>query len=374
MSKREAPSGQNQQEAREALYEMRQEVARELFLRYDRARTLADAHATVPEGMAHLARAEAILDRIKRLKVQTTQAEMEALLKESGIDVMAIAREQSRLTRELRGLDIVYNPITPEITQEQLDVIREVFGAGNLEPLILPRADQFDDAYRNAFYPAGETPDDTRRDLTNHHPSYWSQDAERVFQQRGRETWGEVFTHALRQGLAFLQPSASNENAILLIETIAKPNFSSDGRYYGTKEGLDDSRDPLLPLIRDVFGAEAKRFNHTHNQLSERLLPRVQTRIQQRLEARGLTMPKISVILAPAVSFNTATVLRHPELSRTDTWEWSNDILPDGQDGDSGHRLGVGSSDHGGAGHVCYDHRDVRSDYGGFRLAVVLDR
>ena len=74
--------------------------------------------------------------------------------------------------------------------------------------------------------------------------------------QSGREkaTWGELYVASMRSEASQLQ------NTLLLTESIQKPNYIDGTQQYGSKEGLDDTLDPLLPIIHEVFGDEANRF------------------------------------------------------------------------------------------------------------------
>ncbi|MDO8584092.1 MAG: hypothetical protein Q7R83_02845 [bacterium] len=331
----------------------------------------ADQNSAVPLGMSMLLQAERVMDKLEKVQAAKTQESLEKVLEEKTMDFNEVAKEQSKLLKARRGLEIDFHPISPEITEEQLAVFHEIFGTGNLEPLILPTADQFTEAYQNAMYPATETEDDKEKGIINHHPSYWNQAAGETYQTTEGETWGSVFIRSMKAHLKTVQDS-QGVNPVLFQESIIKPKYVSGGSLYGSKDSATPGLDALLPLIQEVFGKDDNRFNHSNDDLTQQFVPKIIQKIEQRLQEKGLPIPNFKIILAPSVSSNLQTVLYHPESSTTNTREWASDTLLAKDGKDSGHRLNVGNADYGGAGRVGSVARGSRLGDGGFRLAVVL--
>ena len=345
-------------------------AAKALFTQYDSAM----AEAEEKQSSALLDRAERILNRIEKIQLAKTVAEVEALLAEQGMSFLAVAKEQTKALKARRGLDLEFKPAEPEITQEQLDVFHDMFGEKNLEPMILPTPEQFNEKYMDALYPPKETADDKAKGIINHYPEWWDKESSERYKTKQRETWGKVFVHSMQAELQMRQKASPGENPVILLESVRKPNYISGNQHYGSTEGTDPTLDPLLPIIQEVFGEDATRFNHSHDELVNQLIPRVKEKIIAKLKSQGLAIPSFDVILAPAVACNLQTVLNHPENSQTNTWELSSDILLDKDGKDSGSRLDVGSAGHGGAGGVNDAHRGAHGGGRGFRLAVVLEK
>ncbi|MDO8584094.1 MAG: hypothetical protein Q7R83_02855 [bacterium] len=332
----------------------------------------ADEHKKEPLGMALLNEAERHMNRLEKVQATETQESLEKALEEKAMDFKTVAEEQSKLLKSRRGLEIEFLPASPEITQEQLAVFHEVFGVGNLEPVILPTAEQFTEAYVQALYPATETEDDKAKGIVNHQPSYWNQAAEVKYQTTAGEPRGSVFLRSMKAHLVSLQKEVAGANPLILRESIIKPKYVSGGALYGSIEGDKPGLDSLLPIMKEVFGKDANRFSRSHDDLTQMLIPKMKEKLESRFKDKGLPIPNFKIIPDPSVSSNLATVLKHPESSQTDTWERASDILLDKDGKDSGRRLCVGSADGGGAGDVGGGDRGSRDGVGGFRLAVVL--
>lgn len=369
--KPEATIASKKPEAKDALVEAKRAAITKLLARYDEMVAQAEKHRKEAQGLAMLKHAEAILNKADLAKAAKTAEEIESLMAEKGLDLSATAEKQSAILKA-RGLKIEFNPVESEISEKQLEAMAEVFGEGNLEPVLLPTLEQFDQKYLDALYSQEETADDKARGIINHHPSWWDKEAEEPFRSKDKETWGDVYIRSMRAELA--KHSTSSANSVLLMESIQKPNYRSGELHYGSADGQDSTLDRLLPLFKEAFGETATRFNHSHDELVSQLLPKVKEKIIEKLKKHGQPIPKFQVILAPASAFNLQTVVNHPENSKTSIWEITSTVVLDKASEDSGHRLVVGSSANGGAGNVGRDRRGNRSGSLGVRLAVVLEK
>ena len=366
MSKRETPaisSPEKKPASGEAgpgsagLVQARRDAIRKLLEKYDGLMAEADRHANEPLGLEILDRAEAVLGKADQVKAATTLKQVEALMKEKVLDFSVVAKEQAVALTSRRGLEIDFKPPETELSAEQLSIFLEIFGPKNLEPVILPTAEQFNDQYVAALYSKAETADDKAHGLINH----TNIDAQDIA--------------SIKATLTSLQEKTPGKNTVLLQETVTKPNYTNGSQLYTIG---DKDADPLLPLIKQVFATDEvpnpNRFGHSWDDLTQRLIPKIKEKLLARFKDQGLPAPTFDLILAPAVSFNLQTVLAHPENSKTNTWEWSADVRLDSRGKDSGSRLNVGRAGDGGAGRVGDDHRGRSDDYGGFRLAVVLGK
>ena len=200
--------------------------------------------------------------------------------------------------------------------------------------------------------------------LVSYRPDYFDQASDANI-TGSNETWGQAFMRSMHEELQTLGGS------LVLVETTQKPNYTDGKQHYGTKEGDDATKDPLLNLFKQAFGSEANRFNHSWDDLQTNLIPKIKEHIIKQFRDKKIPVPNFDVILAPASLSNLQMTLSHPENSTTDTWEWTSTQLSDIRGKDSGHRLDVGYSVYGGAAIVDNDHRSFRNDYWGVRFAVV---
>lgn len=262
---------------------------------------------------------------------------------------------------------------TPEnLTEKHLEALKTIFGQNNLEPMICPKPEalhNLDENYQAVMYPITKTDKDKQPDkngLVAFRPDWWNKPAEISGFDFQNETWGQAYIRSMKQELEQMG------NQFIFIESIQKPNYTDDKQHYGTKDGRDSSKDPLLPVFQEVFGRDANRFNHSWDELNNQLLPKIREKILQAFKKHNLPILDFQIILAPAVLFNLQTILFHPENSQTGTSEWTSTILTDRNNQDSGRRLDVGRVDYGGAPHVVNDPRGTHWAYRGVRLAVVF--
>ncbi|MFH1838997.1 MAG: hypothetical protein ABH820_01760, partial [Patescibacteria group bacterium] len=220
-----------------------------------------------------------------------------------------------------------------------------------------------DDEYQRVMYPEKQQDSDQKKGLTSFRPDHFKQSAKGITKQE--ETWLEAYTRLMNEELETIGGS------LALYETTQKPNYKDDKQHYGTKEGDDPSKDPLLPIFKQAFGKDANRFNHSWDDIQTKLIPKVKEHITKLFKDKKLPIPDFDVILAPTSLFNLQTTLNQPENSGTNTYEWSSTVLTGKDKKDTGRRLIVGGSEDGGSSGVDGDPRDSGWD-GGARLAVVL--
>ena len=271
----------------------------------------------------------------------------------------------------------------PEIpkgfTLEHTRAMSEIFGKNNLEPMNAPSADQIDDKYLAMMYPTKQSDEDKTSGLINKRGDWWAKTADAAFTisekeeeasggKKKRATFGELYVASMKSEAARLGGS------LFFTESIQKPNYKDGTQQYGTTEGIEMDKDPLLPIIQEVFGDKANRFNLTWDQITNELLPKVKEKIQNEFVGKRITVPNFEVILTPALVSNLQTTLNHPENSQTNTYEWTSTILSKQDETDSGYRLLVGDSETGGAGCVDGALREYRWDNRGFRLSVVFEK
>ncbi|MBU2508832.1 hypothetical protein KKE33_00405, partial [Patescibacteria group bacterium] len=299
----------------------------------------------------------------------------EAKVPESIKEMVESAKEklQTNLNERFKEFDSTHtfefsNPenIPENLTPEHIEVINEVFGQ-NTESTLIPKPEELhnlDDEYQRVMYPEKQQDSDTKKGLTSYRPDHFTQSAKETTKQE--ESWQEAYMRSMNEEMETLGGS------LVLYETTQKPNYKEGKQHYGTKEGDEPSKDPLLHIFKQAFGKDANRFNHSWDDIQDKLIPMVRNLIIKQFKDKNLPVPDFDVILAPATLFNLQTTLHNPENSGTSTYEWSSTPLTDKDQNDSGRRLRVGGSERGGSSGVGDDHRDSYWVSGGARLAVVL--
>ena len=226
--------------------------------------------------------------------------------------------------------------------------------------------------YVQEHFPPSQSAEDTARGLTRHRPSWWNEAAKlnagTASEKILAPTWGLAYLRSIAKELQDLQGST------ILLDTAIKPVYIDGSQHYGSKEGIDPSLDPLLPLFQEVFGAEANRFNHTWDEFQDQLLPALKEKLQALLASRDLSSTDFEVILTPFQTDQQLIVNDSPESSSTNTWEWTSTPLIDADLSPTGRRLLAGDSDNGGSGYVGGNRPSVRDGLRGARLAVVVRR
>ena len=233
----------------------------------------------------------------------------------------------SKLTARAKefGQTTEYAIAAPELpvglTEAHLAAVRESLGTsgqGFAERVLPTPADlnDLDEAYTDAMYPKEQSQADKDRGLVSYRPSWWKDGSDKSITKTD-ETWGQAFTRSMRQELEKLGGS------LVLLDTAVKPKYKNGEQHYGTTEGNDPAADPLLPLFREAFGADANRFNHSWDDLETKLIPLAEEKIKAELMSRGLKEVPFTVMLVPAILDNQEMTLNHPESSTTNTWEWT---------------------------------------------------
>jgi hypothetical protein len=251
--------------------------------------------------------------------------------------------------------------LPPGLTEAHLTAVREALapsGDGFAERVLPVAADLggLNEAYIDMMFPASQRPEDTANGLTSFRPSWFD----------------AAYVNSMRQELTVLGGS------LVLLDTAIKPNFTDGTQHYGTVEGNDPAKDPLLPLFREALATPEKptpnRFNHSWDELQTKLIPLVEEKIKAKLDERGLETIDFQVILVPAVLDNMEMTFNQPASSATNTYEWTSTPKLDGSGVDTGLRLRAGHSGAGGAGSLDAYARSDGYGYLGARLAVVFKK
>jgi len=251
---------------------------------------------------------------------------------------------------------------------EYIEALSEVFKGEKLDLTAMPKEEELTDEYFDKMYPVKQRAEDTTRGLTSYRPNWWNESSNKEITGPDKETWGQAFERSMRA------EAEQFKESVIFTESIQKPKYKDGKQQYGTIEGTEPDKDPLLPIIQKVFGKKANRFNLTWDQITNELLPKVKEKIKDEFAGRCATIPDFEVILTPAIVSNLQTTLNHPENSQTNTSEWTSTILLKQDGTDSGYRLVAGFSEDGGAGFVYYVPRENRWNGRGFRLSVVFGK
>lgn len=282
-------------------------------------------------------------------------------IKESLVDLkQALADRAAEFGLSSPQLDLP--PLPPDFSREHLAIFEQFLG-DNLGASAVPEVKNWGE-YFKMMYPASKKPSDEQKGLVSHLPDWWNNDAD-VSVVGGREKWSASFTRSITTDAEALK------GQLFLTEAIQKPNFINGSQQYGTKEGRDNTKDYLLPIIQEIFGDNKNRFNLNWDQVNQ-VAARVKEKIVTELNDRHLPVIDFDIQITPAIVANMEMTLRHPENSTTNTFEWCSTPLLKQDDTDSGFRLLVGRSGRGGAGFVNFGPRDLAWFSRGFRLSVVL--
>ena len=259
------------------------------------------------------------------------------------------------------GLDETYEihpPSVPEgLTAKHLEIAKQELG---LEPAILPTAAELhnlDENYLKMMYPEKQNEDDKKEGLVSYRSSSW------------KEEW---FKESVSAYLRSMKAELSEiGGSFVLLDTAIKPNGKSGSRHYGTIEGDDPTKDPLLPFFKQAFGKYADRYTHTWGELNAKLIPLIKQALKKLWP--DLSESAYDVQLSPAVANSYFFTFRSPSSSTTETSEWISTKILDDKGGDTFDRLCSGSLKYGGAGYLDSRRVNLASDIGA-RLAVVFKR
>ena len=282
----------------------------------------------------------------------------------------AVAARRAELAARARALRTELSGETPGFSPEHMEVMHSLFGKDNLKPADIPNPAELTAAYFDKMYPKEQREKDKKKGLVSFHPSWWDEKADSSIVGPEEETWGQAYIRSMQHEADELFKTSS----AIYSESIQKPKYIDGSQQYGTIEGEKKGKDWLIPILEECFGEGANRFDHSHDELIEKLLPKVKEKIKASFKAKGLPIPNLKVILEPALVFNRQTTEQNPKNSQTGTWEITSTVLRKQDNEDSGHRLNVGRADRGGAGYVDDGHRGYRNDSRGCRLAVVLQK
>ena len=252
------------------------------------------------------------------------------------------------------------------LSPEYLEALSKVFKGETLDNIPMPKPEELTEEYFDKMYPVTQREEDTARGLVSFRPSWWNNAADSSIVGSAKETWWQAFVRSMKK------EAEGFKKMSLFTESIQKPKHIDGSQQYGTKEGTDATQDPLLPIIQEVFGDKANRFNLTWDQITNKLLPKVKEKITVAFTSKGLSAPDFEVILTPALVSNQQMTNLRSENSQTTTWEWSSTPLLKQDNTDTGRRLFVGDSGLGGAGCVDDNPRGHSGDGRGFRLSVVF--
>ena len=254
-----------------------------------------------------------------------------------------------------------------EISPEYMEALAEVFKGEDLDKVSMPKPEELTDEYFDKMYPETQRAEDKDRGLVSYRPSWWNNAADKGIVGPAEETWGQVYARSLKA------EAERFGGKILVTESIQKPNYKDGSQQYGTVEGNDAAKDPLLPIIQEVFGEKANRFNLSWDDITTKLTPKVKEKIKAAFASKHLSVPNFEVILTPALASNRQMTEQRPKNCQTNTFEWTSTILLKQDGTDSGDRLLVGDSGHGGAGCVNGARRGDWWYLRGFRLSVVFE-
>ncbi len=248
-------------------------------------------------------------------------------------------------------------PLSPEHQK----ALAEIFGKDNkLEPIPMPSPETLTDEYFARMYPEKQTEEDKKLKLVSFRPDWWNQPADAAFlNKRDKKekdtkvpTWGDLYIASMRT------EATTFKGKTFLTESLQKPNYKDGAQAYGSVEGDDPTKDPLLPLIQEVFGEkQTNRFNLKWDDITTKLIPKLKEVVAKKFKDKDLTVPPFDIVCTPALVANRAMTEHRRENSSTTTGEWSSTPFFKEDGTDSGHRLLVGSAAHGGAAYVSYDHR-----------------
>lgn len=308
------------------------------------------------------------LEDLKKTLPKPERASENAELHERARELASELSEKTTVRARECGFPETYDIKPPELppglTEAHLAAIREALapnGAGFAERVLPTAADlgglaNLNSGYVKTMFPETQRPEDTANGLTSFRPSWFD----------------ATYVASMRQELNALGGS------LVLLDTAIKPKYKDGSQHYGTPEGNDPAQDPLLPLFREALAMPEKptpnRFNHSRDELQNKLIPLAKEKIKAELASRGLPEVDFEVILAPAILDNQEMTFNQPLSSTTNTWEWTNTPKLDSNNTDTGRFLAAGRSGGGGAGFLYGYDRSSGLDYLGARLAVVFKK
>ncbi len=220
------------------------------------------------------------------------------------------------------------------LTDREIEIFRTRFG---FEPVLIPSLQdvQIDDAYFKTFYP--------------NRNSFWKDEYISVISQEHEQLGGQI----------------------LLYESIQKPDFQGGAQLYGSVDGREESKDPLLSFFMEAYSelkesddpdvfmmVSQNRYTWSYELIEKYVLPKLQKEVE-RMGLRG------NVAIRPATNFVDSIFF--PYNGETETYEWTRSVLP----GTKNH-LTVGHAPLGGLS--CILDHDPATCYAniGVRFMIIL--
>jgi len=285
---------------------------------------------------------------------------------QTGLDSLQLALDKRAKEFNVVAPQLEHPVLPKEFTSDHYKALQEVFHLDKLEPLVLPKPYEITEEYMAMMYPVVQSELDESNGLVSHRPDHWNEIADQfLVGGRGDLKWGDVYVPSFQREAEIFQ------GLLLLTESITRPCHLFNGhKLYGSENGDDGALDPLLPLIKEIFGDHANRFNLPLNRIISELIPKVKEKIVNAFTAKGLSAPIFEVIVTPALANNLQTTLKHPENSISNTVEWtSSSLLVHNGSGHAQHMV-VGYSDLGGAAYVSSATGHSVDGINGFRLSI----
>jgi len=235
------------------------------------------------------------------------------------------------------------------------EAMAKVFGAGNLESVFLPSPDDLTPTTFGTLYPKAQRPEDTAKGLTLFQSDWFEQSAKDT--TGADETWFEAYQRAM------IATTQKHQGKPLWVES---------------RNTSDSVSDPMLPLIKEVFGVDREnRANLSWDDITTQLIPLAEAKLRQSLVSSGISeteASKFRVTLCPVLAFNLQTTLNHPENSTRSNFEWAEDTLLKADGSDSGRCLLIVGSGRGGVASADLAHRGRPWAGTVFRLAVMHEK
>ena len=328
-----------------------------------------DARILTPEEVAEL-KGETPKDK-KKSKKESARQELSRNLEDQASILESSLNDRAKQFGKPENFSITTPELPNGLTTEHLETMKQALGNG-LHERILPSLEDLhnlDATYLDIMYPQTQHPQDEAKGLTSHRPDWWNKKA-KIDGFTFTGTWGDAYVASMRKELSSI--SRGDQSTIILLDTALKPNYTHDKQHYGSIDGIDPSQDPLLSIFKQVFGKDANRFNHTEEELQTQFIPALHAHLEQALQEKNLPTIPFDVILVPATLDNLEATTKTPELSQTNTWEWTSTRLLDSNGNDTGRNLLACGGARGGASALVGDSRGARVARYGARFAVVF--
>lgn len=301
----------------------------------------------------------------------------------------ALAREAAAQGVDVTLLDFAPPELPAEISPEYINMLYEVLGGNDVvEPTIVPSADEFKrmttDASGKAF--SFDSPWVKTMFPKSKRPDWFDRPADQatiaMYGKAGVDTtqnppvdiphpWGYVYLRAMYDEL---EAKGQEKPAVRFVDTAEKPNFTNGSQMY--------AHDKLLAKLQELARGNGElehflrtRFDHAFSGNTpadskdawKTQCEKLSELITADLRSRGLP-PHLKAVVSVATFLDAQSLyLRHPNSSRTDTFEWTSTPVSGGAG-----RLLAGYSGLGGLSGVLDDGPAGPSVNRGARLSVAL--